>query len=192
MSTIAINIILFKLGWLACVISAAKGVPGAGMIAVAAVVAIHLSSARNAHLSAKLLASAAAIGLLWESVLASAGWLDYGANHGTGVLAPFWIVGMWVLFATTLNLSFRWLKGRLAVAALFGAIGGPLAFFGGAKLGAVSFSDPVWTPVVIGVGWALLMPLMVYLSRYFDGHHHLEKGSDRQLVAIPTEMSGER
>lgn len=192
MTSIAINIILFKLGWLACVISAAKGVPGAGMVAVAAVVAIHLSSARSAHKSAMLLVSAALIGLMWESVLASAGWLDYGPNAGPGPLAPFWIVGMWVLFATTLNLGFRWLKGRFGLAAVFGAIGGPLAFFGGAKLGAVSFSDPVWTPIVIAVGWALLMPLMVYLSRHFDGHHHLQQDSDAQLVAVPADVSGDR
>jgi hypothetical protein len=36
-------------------------------------------------------------------------------------VAPVWIVAMWALFATTLNVSMSWLKGRPWLAAAFGA-----------------------------------------------------------------------
>jgi len=43
-----------------------------------------------------------------------------------------------VNLATTLNVSMAWLRGRYALAAIFGAFGGPLAYYSGAKLGAMT------------------------------------------------------
>ena len=45
---------------------------------------------------------------------------------------------MWMNFALTLNHAMAWLKGRPVVGLILGAIGGPLAYFAGAKLGAAS------------------------------------------------------
>jgi hypothetical protein len=45
-----------------------------------------------------------------------------------------------------------------------GLIGGPLAFWAGAGMGAVSFSDPVLALLAIGAGWSLLLPLLALLS----------------------------
>jgi hypothetical protein len=49
---------------------------------------------------------------------------------------------MWIAFATTLNVSMRWLRGRPELALLFGAVGGPLAFYAGERLGAVTVHRP--------------------------------------------------
>ena len=45
-----------------------------------------------------------------------AGWLAYPSGTFIAGLAPYWIVGMWMLFATTLNITFRWLHERMWLA----------------------------------------------------------------------------
>lgn len=170
MTTVITNLAMFKVGWLACVLGAAAGMPWLGVLAVAAASAIHIASAHDKSKTMTLLATAALIGLTWESLMVFSGYLDYSATGHTGVVAPYWIIAMWVLFATTLSLGFSWLKNRLFLATLLGGIGGPMAFAAGAKAGAVQFSDPVLSLVVVGAGWAVLMPLMVFLARYLNGH----------------------
>lgn len=164
------NLAMFKVGWLACVLGAAAGMPWLGLLAVGVACAINVASARIKSKTLLLLISAALIGLAWESFMVISGWLDYRQSGHTGVLAPYWIVAMWVLFATTLNIGFSWLKGRLVLAGLLGGVGGPMAFAAGAKAGAVTFTEPVTSLVVVGAGWAVLMPLMVFIAQYLNGH----------------------
>ncbi len=163
-----LNLIFFKVAWLSVVFGAANGLALAGTAVVALVSIWHVAVANNKRREVILLVAAAVIGLIWESVLMAATVVDYGAN--AGALAPYWIIAMWVLFATTLNLGMRWLHRSLPVAMLFGAIGGPLSFLAGANIGAVVFPDATRSLIVIGIGWAVLLPLMVVLARRFDGH----------------------
>ncbi|MEM7081449.1 MAG: DUF2878 domain-containing protein [Pseudomonadota bacterium] len=188
MKSIVTNLTLFKISWLACVIGAAAGMPWIGVLAILAASIVHIASAEIKSRTVALLASAALIGLVWESFMIVGGWLEY-VDH-TGPIAPYWIIAMWVLFATTLNVGFRWLKDHLLVAALVGGIGGPMAFAAGAKAGAVQFENPTTALVIVGIGWALMMPLMVYISRYLNGHPNLEAAvsnapeSSERTVAI--------
>ena len=84
-------------------------------------------------------------------------------------LAPYWIVAMWALFATTLNSSLGWLKGRPLLAALMGGFGGPLAYLAGHRLGGVEMADPVLALAAQGIGWAALMPLMTMIGARLNG-----------------------
>ena len=80
------------------------------------------------------------------------------------------LLPMWMIFATTLNLSLRWLKGRWWLGTLFGAVGGPLAYYAGYKLGGVDFYQPMWLSLAaLGVVWAVAMPSLMYLADRFDG-----------------------
>jgi hypothetical protein len=93
-------------------------------------------------------------------------------------LAPYWIVAMWVLFATTLNVGMRWLRRSTAIAAVAGAIGGPLAFFAGASIGAVELVSPAIALIAIGIGWAVMLPLLVKLTVWLeDGHRLVEQSA---------------
>lgn len=162
------NLILFKAGWVAVVTAAARGVPFAGTLAIAAIVFIRLGQADNRAAEARLLVSAGAIGFAWESALVGAGLVSYPSGTLVAGMAPYWIVAMWLLFATTLNASMRWLRRHIGVAIAAGAIGGPLAFWAGASAGAVTFPTPVISLVAIGAGWALLLPLLVQLAVRFE------------------------
>ena len=53
-------------------------------------------------------------------------------------LAPYWIVALWMLFATTLNVTFRWLQPRPALAAALGAVFGPVSYIAGAAVGVIT------------------------------------------------------
>ena len=158
------NLVLFKLGWVACILAAAALLPEFAVLAVAIVVLIHLARAPVPVKEAVFLLSAAGLGLAWESFVMFTGLIEYpGASTGS-FLAPYWIVAMWVLFATTINFGFKWIKRHWALASLFGLIGGPIAFYAGTAAGAASFSNTPIALAVIGAGWAVLLPLLALLA----------------------------
>ncbi len=79
---------------------------------------------------------------------------------------PLWLGCIWMGLATVLNHSLGWLKGRLWLAAVLGAIGGPAAYLGGGRLGAAEFSLSLpWSIAVLAVIWGLLVPGLMWLSR---------------------------
>ena len=167
--SLLINFTLFQLGWFACVLGGAWDIPWIGPLAVAAILAWHLLQADKPSHELKLIGIAVVLGTLWDSLLVVSGLLNYDSGMLVGFLAPYWIIAMWALFSSTLNVSLRWLKNRYTLAFLFGAIGGPLAYYAGFKLGAVDFSDMASALLALAVGWALLMPLLMQLSNRYNG-----------------------
>lgn len=165
----AFNFIASQLGWLLCVVSAAKLRPELGAAFALVVIGLHVCMARAPRAEATLLLFAAVLGTLFDSLLVSAGWLRYPSGMFLEGVAPYWIILMWPLFSTTLNSSMAWMKGRLAVAALMGAVFGPLAYRAGSALGAVEFVQPAAALLTLGAGWALAMPLLVLAASRVDG-----------------------
>ncbi|MGB5735063.1 MAG: DUF2878 domain-containing protein [Thiohalocapsa sp.] len=180
---VLINFGIFQLCWFACVLSGAASVPMVGIGVVVLAVAYHLYSARRPIPEAILLASAGLIGAAWDGQLAGYGWLVYPSGEFARWIAPSWIIAMWISFAMTLNVSMRWLHGRPGIATLFGAIGGPLAFYAGHRLGGVQFSDPLIALAALSVGWALITPVLVSLATRLDGYAEQPvAGSDQRLA----------
>ena len=164
MIRLVMNLVLFKAGWVACVMLAAQDLPLLATLAVAAVALIHLLAVPVPVKEAVFLSTAALIGLGWESLVLATGLLQYPASSQFGAWAPHWIVAMWVLFATTVNYGLSWVKRSWTLAAVMGLIGGPMAFFAGAGLGAVTFTNTPLALALIGAGWAVLLPLLVLIS----------------------------
>jgi len=164
-----LNIAAFQVGWFACVLGAARGMPWAGTAIALAVVAMHLYLAPQGRHQALLILFAAVLGLLADTILMSGGWLAFTSGMLVPGAAPHWMVALWMVFATTINVSLNWLKNRWLLAVVFGAAGGPLAYYSGAKLGAVTLTDPVAALVAVGVAWALAMPLLLVLAERFNG-----------------------
>ena len=161
--SLAINLSLFKIGWLAVVFSAAAGVAVIGTATVALVVSVHLLRAQRRAREATLLLIAAIVGLFWESFLVQMNVLSYSQGGASLVLAPYWIVSMWVLFATTLNIGMKWLRKNVLLTSMAGAICGPLSFVAGEQLGAV-FLGTNAIPV-IALGWRCCSPPCRILRR---------------------------
>lgn len=157
------NLVLFQVAWFACVLGAAGGRPHFGVVVAAAVVAVHLALAPRPLAELKLILVTGLLGGSWESLLVQMDWVHYRGGGIPG-LPPLWIITLWLAFATTLNVSLRWLQSRPGLAALLGFAGGPLAWWGGARLGALELAEPGFTLFVIGLGWAALMPLLMLLA----------------------------
>ena len=176
---LAVNFVAFQLGWFACVLGAANGMPWAGPLVVLGVVALHLARVPRPRPELRLIAVSMALGLLVDSLLLATGWLSYPAgpwlpgpwqsNPWQSNLAPYWIVAMWALFATTLNVSMGWLRGRPLLAVLMGAVGGPLSYLAGEKLGGIELTAPAAALTALAVAWAVAMPLLMKLAERFDG-----------------------
>jgi hypothetical protein len=163
-----VNLLAYQVAWFACILSAARGMPWIGTVVALSVVAGHISVARRPKTELALIAAAGLIGWSWESALVQTGWIAYPSGNIVTGFAPHWIVALWLVFATTFNVSLQWFKSHLAVVAVFGFIGGPLAFYAGEALGALTLA-PKLGLAAIAVGWGLLMPMLMLLARRLDG-----------------------
>lgn len=175
MNSKLVNFVAFQFGWFACVLGAANGFPWLGVLAVGMIVIFHIRTADNRAHEVQLLALAVVLGLVFDSLLVSSGWVRYPSGMLIPGLAPYWIIAMWALFSTTLNLSMSWLKGSLVVASVMGAVFGPLSYLAGQRLGAIELVDPVSSMILLAIIWAGVMPLLVFASNRFDGvgkHSH--------------------
>ena len=166
---LVINFIVFQVAWLSSVIGGAQQMPWLGPLAVAVALALHFRAARYPLEEGLLILSCALIGAAFDSMLVAAGWVSYKSGLFSSYLAPYWIITMWMLFGTTLNVSMRWLRGKPRLAALFGAYGGPAAYLAGQAMGGIILSNQVAALVALGIGWAVIMPLLMWLSEQLDG-----------------------
>ncbi len=166
---VLINFIAFEVGWFAAVLGSARGYMWAGVGIAMLVVALHLFMAHQPRHEIKLLLMVMLLGTVWDSALAANGVIQYQNGQLLPSLAPVWIMAVWALFATTLNVALVFLRGRYWLAALFGAIGAPLSFLGGMRLQALQLPDTWLAVAVLAAGWAVLMPLLMHLSQRFDG-----------------------
>jgi hypothetical protein len=157
------NLIAFYVVWVATALGAARGAPWLGPVAVAAWLTLHLRACgphRGAEL--RLLATAGVMGYATDSILVLAGLIEFPPQARLGAPATVWMVGLWLAFAATLRHAFGWLRGRLALAAALGTVGGPLAYWAGARMGALTLASaaPLWLAVV----WALATPALAWLA----------------------------
>ena len=166
---VLINVVAFKIAWLATIFGSANGLPLLGPMVVLIAVIIHLWRADIAVQELRLLIVVGLIGLFWDSVMLSTGLLVYPNGIFISGVAPYWMFSLWVLFATTLNVSLRWLRSRLGLAALVGAVFGPMSYMAGASVGAVKVNDPTTVYPILSLSWLFLLPLVAQLSKQMDG-----------------------
>ena len=164
-----VNFVIFQVAWMSSVIGGAQQMPWLGPLAVAVALAVHLRFARKPFEEILLVLSCAVLGASFDSVLVAAGWVTYKSGLFSDYLAPYWIITMWMLFATTLNVSMRWLRGRPKLAAFFGLYGGPAAYLAGQALGGIILVNQVAALTALALGWAVMMPLLMWLSEHLDG-----------------------
>lgn len=167
----AVNFLFFNVCWFAAVEGAARGSVWIGPAAFALMVGVHLAWAtpRGERVRESLyLAAVGCVGLLADSAMQAAGLIDY-ATAGTPwpyLVVPPWIVSLWIGFATLPRLSLAWLTRRpMWWAAVLGAIGGPMSFFAGTRMGPIAAGDELFATLgVLAVEYGVLMPFMLRLA----------------------------
>jgi hypothetical protein len=166
---VIINFVLFQAAWFACVLGAANDMPWLGVIATVFVIAWHLNQAKEAKPEAILLIITLFIGAMFDQLMLSANLIHYESHGWSDALVPAWILALWAGFVTALNVSLRWMQAKWLVAILFGAIGGPLAYMGAARLGAVTLNIYPQSYLALSIGWAILTPVLLMLAKRYDG-----------------------
>jgi len=165
-----VNLVAFQGGWFACVLGAANGRYLLGPAVVAAGVALHLALSEDRRGQAILLAAAAVLGLLVETALSAIGATAPARDAIPFPLPPLWLIALWPNFGAALPVSLRFLRGRTALSAVLGAVAGPGAYYGGARLGALTFPGGDGLGLaLLAVVWAVSVPLLVWLSERVEG-----------------------
>jgi hypothetical protein len=168
MNPILVNIIAFYLVWFACVLGAAHQYLFLGPLSVLVLLGLHfyfLPGYAPAQ-EVRLLITAGVLGFVLDSLQAFFGVFSFAHTTPGAWISPFWMVALWVAFATTLHTSLRWLSGRYTVAAALGAIGGPLSYYSGAQLGALTLHpDVTMSFLAMAIVWGVAMPVLVWLAK---------------------------
>lgn len=160
------SLIGYQLVWFAAIIGAGRGVAWPGIVGMLVYAAWQLGGARHYKTDLTLIVVAIAMGLLFDSGLIRAGLASFAAPGPFPGFAPLWILALWGAFSLTFTQSLAYLQSRLWLAAVLGALGGPLAYLG-AQRGwhAVVFAPPAWHALVwIGIAWGLATPALAWIA----------------------------
>lgn len=155
-----INAGLFQLGWLACVL----GGNSPWLLVAAAALLIHLLWISPERTEVRLVAYVCLLGTAVDTLLLNLG--AFAFEPATRLI-PFWLILLWALLATTLRHCLAWTAQPKWRAVLLGAIGGPLSYYAGQRLGAVAFPLGLW-PTLLGLGllWAGLFPGLLWIAAH--------------------------
>mgnify|MGYP000978026913 CR=1 FL=1 len=158
-----VNFSLFQLGWFVCILGASWNqlYVALGLSSLILLVHLHITNYKNNDL--KLLVFSGFIGFLFDGALQYNGMILYNNPGWNFPLTPLWIVMLWLLFSVTLNHSLAWLRQKIYISILFGALGGPLAYIAGEKLGAITLlsSNSI---IILSIGWAFITPVLLIIA----------------------------
>lgn len=154
-----INVLIYQIVWFLCVF---KGDTGAFLSLI--LLAGHLIRSNHRREDLKMMLVLLFIGLVVDGAIRYTGYISYRVD---GIPIPFWLAVIWLALAILPNHSLRWLKGRPWLSSLFAAIGGPLAYWAGVRVGSAEFSQPLMQSIgLLAVVWALLWPLVMVIANH--------------------------
>lgn len=155
----------FNAVWCACMIGAVWGIPWLGVSAALLWIALQLRRQSFPEREVALVLFAGVLGAIADIILIRTAGLTYSGAAPGALFGPLWIVALWMTFATSINASLYWLRGRPLVGALIGAAGGLLAYHAGLNLKVVSYwpGDPQALLALAAV-WGVAIPLLVHLA----------------------------
>lgn len=163
-----INFICFQVGWFAAVASAANNTPWIGIMVIVLIIALHLYRSLNAKNELYLILLVGLLGGSLDSLFVFFDWIYYPSGQIHESFTAYWIIAMWMSFATTLNISMAWLKKYKFLSIIFGFIGGPLTYYAGYNLGGIYFLDFNSAMIALAFGWAAIIPPLLFLADKFN------------------------
>ena len=170
--SVVISALLYYAGWLGAILGAANGYPEAGALIVLAVVIFGVFQGGKPEMG--FAALSLLVGACFELSLLEMKLVDYSESVQipVGIKPPIWMLLLWPLLIRTLAAGqcLVWIRDKTLWCVLFGGFGGGLAYYGGDSLGALEFlsSYLIETAVYIGIGWAIMFPLMAKTRSYME------------------------
>jgi hypothetical protein len=160
-----LNILGFQIGWLACVLGGANQMPWLGVLISCLVILVHLLRTSERVFECKFFGVAVIIGIIFDGIPQSLGWIAFTpVTFWPEALPPPWMIMLWALFASTINISLSWLQNRKTLAMLIGAIAGPLSYWSGARLGALQLINPSAAIIYLSIGWGAIVPVLLKIA----------------------------
>jgi hypothetical protein len=163
------SFVAFQAFWLVAVGGAARGLPWAGLLALPVLLAVHarLVPADERGRELAFVVAVGVLGAALDSALKALAVTRYPSSEGGWALpvVPPFIAALWAGFATLPRFSLGWLRGRPVLTALLVALGGPLSYLAGVRMGAVEAGEgpaPAW--LALAVEYALVTPLLLRLA----------------------------
>ena len=161
-----VHVVLYQVVWFAAVMGGAAGLWWPAVLAAGVLLSLHFAVRADRARVALRLGIVALMGFAIDSSLGLLGLCRYVGGPADGTISPLWMLALWPTFASLLDDICSWLVPRMGLAVLFGALGGPLAYVGGAGFGALTFPNGTAAGLVaVGVTWAAAMAIMVMLWR---------------------------
>ena len=163
MKTKILNLAIFQAGWIVCVV----GGDSYAIAYTAIALLIHHWYVLEKNSEWQLIAIVTVVGSLWDILMALSGMLYYADSGFLGI--PIWLICLWALFATTFMHSLSWFSRYLWIAAVFAAVMGPASYWFGSELSDAYFGTPILISLmVMAVGWSILFPAGIYLTRRYQ------------------------
>jgi hypothetical protein len=153
------NLILYDAAWTIAALAAARANLALGIGAMLAVAVVHVVLRVYAPREFPTLLLGVLLGSAADTL-----WLALGLFHLTSepanlALSAAWFLSLWLGFSSVIAVSLRWMWPRPAIGFLFGALGGPLAYFIAAKIGAITFAEPMWPSLAaVSAQYAIIIP----------------------------------
>lgn len=156
---------LFQIVWFACVLGGAKGLLWPALLSFTVLAIWQLPKNRRHSSDVKLILCAIVLGLIFDSLWVLLGFMSYVDQRPFSMLAPAWIIILWMGFALTINHSLTWMNRHPLLPAFLGAVCGPSSYLAGMKLGAVEYqADVILISACLAVSWGFSVWLLVRLS----------------------------
>ena len=165
LTLLIINVLVFHTCWLATAFGAAHGLAWMGPAFVIPGLILHFILIENRFRELSTILCVTFIGFSIDYLHHYLGLVQFHPDQLFLGLPPVWLFFQWIIFATLLRVSLDWLKGQYAIAAVLGAVGGPLAYWAAEQLNALMFGESV----VFGLGvmafnWAWMTALFVWIA----------------------------
>lgn len=163
------NMGCFYGGWLICMHEATGPTPFFGPFVVAMLLIYQMFLTTVFWVDAILVVSLALVGTIVDSLYIWIGLIEFKGGYACCPhIAPLWITSLWALYASSINHSLDWLRWHIIlIAAPTGAAGAISSYLVGIQLGAAtSHYSPTVTFGVIGLVWAIVVPVSLMYSKW--------------------------
>lgn len=159
----------YKIVWLCCVLGG--GVYGYPFTAGLPIVVWTLLWIAQADDKGVFYTSLVALlyGTIADGLLVAFDVMNFASSAQTKTPSPIWMMALWFGFGSIYKTSLGFLKQRVILLSIIGAIGGPMAYLGGANMNAVEIaSSKTLFMLFIGLEWAVALPLLMWSTHRFS------------------------
>ena len=144
-----INVGINQIIWFLCVLWG-----NAGALFALPLLVVNIVLSRHKRADLQMIGVLLLAGALIDGTLQAIGFFSFTS---TGFPIPLWLAVVWGALAALPHHSLAWMKKRMLLSGLFGALGGPLAYWAGVRLGAATFHWPLLSSLaLLAVVWAFL------------------------------------